>query len=318
MENPTKQKFPKQLTVADFALSLGVSPDDIPDICRNEINNNDFHYRIPEQEERDEILLTILRKLETDTQKIGSEERQLVWEKGWAENLKEFNKSGGNLDSLIPKFIRPNQPIRLKKELVIPSDPYFELKYFSVIRLWAFLEYLGKFSTVYEFGCGTGSNLVVLAKLFPHLHIYGLDFVSSSVQLIDRLAQAHGLPIDGIRFDMRSPDYNIHLAKNSAVLHFGVIEQLAGDFKPFLDYIFTNKPELVIGLEPVAELYDPGLLMDHLAIGFHKKRGYTEGYLPHLEQLAKNRKVEILKVKRTFFGSLFMEGFSFIIWKPKY
>ena len=69
-------------------------------------------------------------------------------------------------------------------------------------------------------------------------------------------------------------------------------------------------------MEPTVELYDETNLVDHLAAKFHKKRGYTQGYLPRLKALEAEKKVEILKVKRTYFGSLFMEGFSFIIWRP--
>ena len=70
-------------------------------------------------------------------------------------------------------------------------------------------------------------------------------------------------------------------------------------------------------MEPTIELYDESNLLDYLAMRFHVKRGYTEGYLPRLRELESQNKVEILKVKRLFFGSLYMEGYSCLIWRPK-
>jgi len=49
---------------------------------------------------------------------------------------------------------------------------------------------------------------------------------------------------------------------------------------------------------------------------FHRKRGYTENYLTRLRELEAQNEIEILKVKRLFFGSLYMEGYSYMIWRP--
>ena len=121
----------------------------------------------------------------------------------------------------------------------------------------------------------------------------------------------------GHLFDMRSPDEKLEIANNSAVVTIGTIEQLAGDFEAFLQFLLKRSPALCIHVEPTIELYDEDSLVDYLAVKFHRKRGYTQGFLPRLQQLQNQGKIEILKVKRLFFGSLFMEGYSLIIWKPR-
>ena len=63
-------------------------------------------------------------------------------------------------------------------------------------------------------------------------------------------------------------------------------------------------------------MYDDQILLDYLAIKFHKKRGYTEGLLPRLKELERLGQIELLKVKRLYFGSTFMEGYTYMIWKP--
>lgn len=308
--------FDKKVTIEDFAYSFGTTVDDIDSECREIIKNTDFRYRIIKEKEKDKVILSILRKLETDKQIIGAPERTNDWEKGWNENLKEFIDSGGDLKKLIPKFIRPDQPIRFNQQYIMPANPNFEHDYFSVFRLWLFKKYFKDFDNIYEFGCGSGFNLVPLAKMYPEKMIYGLDFVPSSPELINQIAKKYNLKIEGYLFDMRRPDENFEIKPQGAVFTSGTIEQLASDFKPFLQYLLKWSPAICIHVEPTIEMYNETNLVDFLAAKFHKKRGYTQGFLPRLKELEKKGKIEILKVKRLFFGSLYMEGFTLMIWRP--
>ncbi|MBS3903032.1 MAG: class I SAM-dependent methyltransferase [Anaplasmataceae bacterium] len=306
--------FDREVTINDFAESFGSTPEEVQDFCGDIIPRYDFRYRILKGEERDQVILTVLKKLESDTQVIGAEERTGIWEKGWAENLESFKKTHDE-QSLVPKFIRPNQPIRFAGEYILPSTNNFELDYFSVLRRWLFKKYLKNYQNVYEFGCGTGFNLLELARLYPDKKLHGSDFVSSSKDLVNEIAKTNQINLEGRIFNMRQPDSSYILEPGSAVMHFGAVEQLASDIDPLFNYLLRNKPALCLALEPTVELYDDAKLFDHLAIKFHRKRGYTEGYLPRLQKLEKEGKVEIIKTKRTYFGSLLMEGFSYIVWR---
>ena len=84
-----------------------------------------------------------------------------------------------------------------------------------------------------------------------------------------------------------------------------------------LDYLLSKKPGIVFHLEPFLELYDPEDLLDNLAIRFHKKRNYLNGYLPALEELERKNVVKIIQKHRFRFGSMFHEAYTLIIWKPK-
>ena len=305
------------LKLKDFAESFGTTVNDMPLDCRKLIRNSDFRYKILSIHERDSVILEVLRKIESDQQKIGVPERRAVWNKGWEGNLKDFVGSGYKLEKLTPKFIRPNQPIRLKGDYIVPLNPGFELDYLSVFRLWLFQKYFKSFDNIYEFGCGTGFNLVVLALLYPDKNLIGSDFVVSSREIINNIAKAHNFKIDGLLFDMIKPDNNFVIGPNSAVYTFGAVEQLAGKFEAFLQFLLNKSPKICVHIEPTIELYDETKLPDYLAIKFHKKRGYTTGFLPRLQELEKENKIELIKVKRLYFGSLFMEGYSLIIWKPK-
>jgi SAM-dependent methyltransferase len=191
----------------------------------------------------------------------------------------------------------------------------FELNYYSLFRLWFFQRYFLGYDYIYDFGCGSGFNLAMLAQMYPNTQLVGLDFVPSSVELAREIGNILDIYIDSYMFDLIQPNYSITIKKNSLVFTSGVIEQVASKFNEFLDYIIYNKPKLCIHIEPTIEMYENNLF-DYLAIMFHKKRGYTVGYLPALQELEKQGKAEIIKVKRLYFGSLMMEGFTYIIWRP--
>lgn len=301
----------------DFARSFGTTVEDIPNDCRELIGKTDFRYKVLTGEERDQVLLDVLKKMESDQQVVGAEERQATWEKGWQENLQDFINSGYELNKLVPKFIRPNQAIRLDRNYIMPSNPNFELDYFSVFKLWLFRKYLKEFESIYEFGCGTGFNLIVLAQLYPEKELHGLDFVPSSRDLVSKIGEVYGWKMTGHLFNMLYPDEDFEMGNNSAIFTIDVIEQLAGRFEAFLQFLLKCSPELCIHVEPIIELYDENNLMDYLAMKFHRKRGYTENYLTRLRELKAQKKIEILKVKRLFFGSLYHEAYSYTIWKPK-
>jgi hypothetical protein len=306
------------VTLQDFACSFGVKTRDISVQCRDLINQTDFTYRIIEGEERAELILSILKRIDADKQKIGAEERHEIWDKGWAENLKAFMENQHDLASLIPKFIRTNQPIRFNGQYIMPSNPNFEHDFFRVFRTWLFEHYFADDSlhAIYDFGCGTGFNLVPLAKMYPNKKLHGLDFVSSACNLINKIAGVYKWNIQGHLFDMVNPDDNLHLEAGAVAFTSGSIEQVAGHFEAFLQYLIRNKPALCVHIEPTLELYNDNNLLDYLAIQFHTKRGYTQGFLPRLQELEAEGVIEILKVKRLFFGGLMMEGFNLIIWRP--
>jgi len=305
-----------KVTLQDFIESFGAEENSMPQECIDLIARKDFSYEVLEGSKRDEVMLEVLKKLESDSQVIGAKERQEAWNNGWNENLQDFINSGYDLQKLVPKFIRSNKIVRYKQDYICPANPDFELDYYSIFRKWLFARYFREFSDIYEFGCGTGFNLVALSQLYSEKNLYGTDFVKSSVDLVNAIAKAHNIKLKGAIFDMINPDGRFRLKENSLIFTIGSIEQLASRFEDFLQYLLRNRPALCVHVEPTVELYDEDNLIDYLGIKFYKKRGYTQGFLPRLQELEKNGKIKLLKVKRLYFGSLFLEGYNLIVWRP--
>lgn len=305
-----------ELALKDFADLLGTTVDAIPDDCRGLISEVDFHYRTLSGDERDRIILRVFKTINSDSLTTAGPHRKSVWEKGWSENLQEFVDGNLDLKELIPKFIKRDEVIRLKGNYIMPTNLDFETCFVKVLRVYLFRKYFRDAVKVYEVGCGTGLNLVELAKLFPEKKLYGLDWSDASCKIVDKLAKTQNLNLAGLLFDMFSPDYQLDIDNDSAVFTIGAMEQLGKNFEPFLQFLLSKKPSICINIETIYELYDQHSLFDYCAAKYLEKREYLQGYLPRLRQLEIEDKIEILKVQRTF-GSLYHDGYTYIVWKPK-
>jgi len=305
-----------ELTLEDFADLFGVDPEDMPGECRDLIELYDFRYKVVDAEEREKLFLSVMNRIDSAEFSLAGPEGKARWEKGWGENLHAYVSSGHDPSSLVPKYIRAGQPLRLRQQYVIPEDPDFERNWYDVFRLWLFKRYLSGFDAIYEFGCGSGHNIAVLARLFPGAEVHGLDWTMPAKCIVDEMRVANGWNTHGHMFDFFSPDRSLKLGRNSALITVGALEQTGTNFEPFLQYELDCSPALVIHAEPIVEWYDPNDLIDYAAIKYHLARNYWKGYVGRLQELEKEGLVEILKMKRSFFGALHIEGYSQLIWKP--
>ena len=306
-----------RLRLEDFARLFGTIADDIPQDCRNLIAEKDFRYRSLRGEERERAVLDVLKRIDSGQLSVAGKEGKARWQKGWQENLEQFTRAGWNTAQLVPKYIRPEQPLRLDQDYIMPAEANFELNWYNIFRLWLFQRYFKEVDAVYEFGCGSAFNLVVLANLFPGKKLVGLDWAASSRDIVNKMAEVHGWNMEGRLFDFFAPDRTLKLVPNSCVLTIGALEQTGHDYESFLEFLLQSSPSLCVNIEPICEWYDENNLTDYLAITFHKKRKYWQGFPNRLKQLEKEGRVEILKAKRSYFGSLYLEGYSQLIWKPK-
>lgn len=224
--------------------------------------------------------------------------RQKQWEKGWQQNLDEHTS--------IPHYFGKYSVVRKNGQL-IDAPMGFEYQELVTLEKEVFKKYF-QGGLIYEFGCGTGHNLIHLKDTVPNCIPVGLDWVDSSVVSVKQLG------FRGVRFNMFKPNY--HVGVNGSVLTVAALEQLGDKFHQFIDYLLYQKPNLCVHLEPIEELMNPDNLLDYLQLQYMRKRRYLSGFLTYLRQLESEGIVEILEAKRNGVGSLFIEGYSQIIWRP--
>lgn len=304
------------LGVPELARLFGGTPQEVAEWCRPCLERFDFGYGELAGAERDGMMLEAVRRLEPNAEPASGQERQPEWEAGWTENLREFLASDGDLDALVPKYIRPNEVVRIFGRYVRPTNPTFVRDYTKTYRAWLARRYFADAECIYEFGCGPGSHVAYLAQTFPGIPVMGLDWAEASVRIMEALAHRYGWPVSGRRFDFFAPDPHVRLDPGAVVLTFGALEQVGAGHGPFIDYLLRNRPRRCVHVEGIDELYDPTDLMDFLALGYHRRRNYLAGLLSSLRGLEAEGKVVIERVHRHRFGTRFNETFSLIVWRP--
>ena len=304
------------LSVQDFEEIFG---EKLSPYVSEQIRKYLFQYTEFSADEKEGLLIKIVETL-LDPKLIQSGEHRLEqWEMGWNENLELFLRDPKNIDLIIPKYFNKYGAIRWRGRFIRPISEKFERHSLSIILDWLFDKYLRNADAIYEFGCGTGHNLLRAREVNPTASLWGLDWAIASQRIIERIAH-HGIDhnIRANRFDYFNPDESFLLAPNSVVYTVASLEQVGVHWNKFIQYILRNRPKLCIHIEPVAELLDPCKFIDYLSIEYFKKRNYLSGFLSGLRQLEKEGVVQIHRAQRTHIGSLFIEGYSIIVWSPSY
>jgi len=300
------------LTVEDFE---GVLGEKLSAKVGELIRSAEFRYREVTEAERDGYLLEIMKRLFDDTLMKAGPHRLQQWESGWGENLDALKKKEGN--ALAPRYFGKFDALRWRQRFIKPLAKNFEGQTLRVIQAWLSEKYFSKSATIYEFGCGTGHHLLDVHRTNGRAALHGLDWATSSQKIISQIAEKDpSINITGHRFDFFNPDYSIKLAPGNAVYTVAALEQIGSGFRPFVEYLLENKPDICVHTEPIGELLDQNNLLDYLSVKYFEKRNYLSGFLDHLRALESAGKIKIHEARRTYTGSLFIEGYSVVAWSP--
>ncbi len=259
-------------------------------------------YRKLTKEEEEKVIISIIEILLDKTVPFSGAHRKKQWEKGWGENLKAGD--------FIPRYFGKHKVNRLNQKFVVGSTKKFEQNMlYSLVDQLAW-KYMTKAKNIYEFGCGTGHNLLRVKKINKSAKLHGFDWVKSSNALVRKLG------FHSEQFDYFEPDHTIRLEPESVVYTVASLEQVGTRFERFLKYLRKQKPSMVVHIEPIPELLNPDNLLDYLSIKYMQKRKYLTGYLDTLRILEKQGLIEILEARRSGIGSLLIDGYSIIVWRP--
>lgn len=282
----------------------------------SEMDNVDYFFEELEQEEYEREILNALKRIESDTQIVGTEERRFIWENGWGENLEELQVSK-DTTSLIPKYFHSGRPIRFQGRFIKSDISGFQERLEMLIKRCLFEQYACDKQYIYEFGCGTGYNLAMASKIYADKQYFGYDYTSSSGKVVQYLHKElnYSNLFWGGEFDFTHPNETLSLRKNNVVYTMAALEQIGNRSHAFINYLLQQKAECVVHLEPIVELYDDNKLLDYLAKRFHMKRHYLSGLYPYLKELEKNDRIVIEKVKRCYFGDCNHEPYTLIVWR---
>lgn len=257
----------------------------------------------------------VINVLKGDLVKSGSQ-RKSEWSLGWSSNLENF-KTTRDIQSLGPGYFEKSKLLRLDREWVSPISPNAEQNLLHLIVQTFAVIFLKSCSSILEFGCGTGHNLIALRRVLPNTQLVGLDWVESSQLLVNEIsATLKDYMMTSKGFNFFEPDFTFDLPKNSGVLTVAALEQTGENFIEFVNYLLAKRPSMVLNVEPIGELLDESDLLDFLSLEYFKKRNYLVGYLDYLRKLETQGKIQIIDTRRTFIGSMFIDGYSVCAWRP--
>ena len=304
----------KCLRPEDFIRSF---EPNLSEYVQQKIEEYNFNYSEISIKEHNECILKIIKTLLSDDIIKSGEHRIDHWEKGWFENLEKFEQLPA-LAAIIPAYYDKYHILRWHQRFIKPQSEKFELNMLTIILDWLADKYMRETAAVYEFGCGTGHHLLHVRSINMKADLWGMDWVDSSQKIIRNCAQL--LPDKKLfahKFDYYYPDYDFKMKQDSVVYTVASLEQIGNKYDKFINYILLNNPKLCIHIEPISELLDENNLLDYLSIEYFKKRNYLSGFLSRLRQLEDEKCIKIILAQRTYIGSLFIEGYSVIVWTPQ-
>ena len=304
------------LTSHDLSRLLGCPENELPSSCIELFSRSNWHYEFIEGEALDVLVSELLNRIRRKEFSIVVPGDKTRWVRGWSENLDQFVASEGKLESLAPKYVRSNMPVRLFRRLAQPVEPHFELNWRRVYQEWLFRKYFADCQRIYEFGCGSGIHVSVLAEMYPDKKIIGLDWAEPSCEIVNNMRRLRGWNTEGRLFDFYHPDYDVEIPRESVVMTFAALEQISDASGAFIEFLMAKRPKLCVFIEPIYDWYDPANFIDHLAMRAHDIRKFLKGMHGILHQLQQDGRIEILKEHRVEFGSLLHEAYSQTIWRP--
>ena len=302
-----------KLSFRDFEKLWGTS---LTPTAINEIEQLDFEYEPMDISDENTLIAEIREEIRQNKFVKAGQSREASWEKGWNENLQNFIKSK-DIDDLIPKYFGKSAINRLGQHFIRAKNQNFDLNMLRAIEARVFTEYLREQKNIYEFGCGTGHNLLFLRKINSVCSLVGLDWAHSSQETLSLLSQTlEDENIHGKNFDYFSPDSNFKLKPSSAVFTVASLEQIGNRHQPFIGYLMENKPAIVVHIEPFRDLLDEQNPVDLTSIEYMKQRNYIEGYCEAIFELQREGKAQVHSFERTFIGSKYVDGYTILVWSP--
>lgn len=273
-------------------------------------------YRYLNGEEQDAALLDAIKQLEVKLRVSGGNDNA-VWERGWGEILEQIRSKGFHPSLLKPQYFDRHDRMRLNGQYIESSNGSFSADYDQLLRRIVLSHYLKDAEKVVELGCGTGTSQLMLAELLPDAELVASDWATASQEIIRAIGSYVERDIRPVSFNMLTLEGwdNLSIDKDSCILTVHALEQLAGKWEPLMEKLLSAKPRYCVHLEPILEMYDEHSLFDYLAIKYHRHRGYLEGWLTRLRELARQGKIEILEERRLGFGNQYHEANTVIVWR---
>tara|TARA_B100000989_G_scaffold298602_1_gene288683 strand:+ start:2900 stop:4774 length:1875 start_codon:yes stop_codon:yes gene_type:complete len=333
-DNKFTKSYPVEIFVSDISKNLNKNIlDEKKFIGKNyiidkfNITENEFdeifpdnfellEYEIISNEKRDEVIESIIEKINSKDLRISGENNNDVWEKGWGEILNQITNDF-DPKKLMPQYFDHHKIMRLDGYFINGLTENFVYKYDQIIKKIIIKKYACSNPKLIELGCGTGNGTLLASKILDKsAKLIASDWADKAVQIVKKISEHENREILASKFNMLDMKgwEALNVDDNSTVISFHALEQLGDEYKKLLENLYKQKC-LCVHLEPIYEYYNKDNLFDTLAKNYHKKRNYLGNFLTDIKQLELEGKAEILDELRIGFGDRYHEAYGLIVWK---
>lgn len=275
----------------------------------------DFTRRVPDEAEQRSLLLQALKHADNLTDAAFVSVDKDLQLQGWNQIYAGMARLE---QQTIPPFLvpKPGTPIRIRGRYEIPTSQSFEFSLLTVLRSLLFPMAFSQCAAVHEFGCGSGHNLWHVGKQLPGKALKGYEWSTAALEVVRKIEQWQGLKIETEQFDLFDPTVGTLLPEDCGVLTVGALEQTGVRWKPWLDWLLQRRPKVVLHIEPIVELYNDNDLFDYVALRYHRRCGFLQGYLPELMRLNQEKKIEVHVAHKIPFGAFYHDAYTYVAWSP--
>ena len=258
------------------------------------------------------------RDIDTNRFRVSGVDENNIWERGWQEVANRVSSSGVNEENLHPQYFGKYPFVRLDGRFIRPITSNFEAIFDRWIREQIFRAFLAGSDRIVELGCGTGNSLFLLQQMFPGKEFVGADWAKSSQKIISEIARVTNSKLVGQNLNMFTMEgwEALRLDSSTAILSVHALEQLGDKFHSVTDALINAKPQLCVHIEPLIEHYDETNEFDQLAVAYHRKRNYLNGWLNYMQHKGESGVINVLMNTRLGFGGVYHEAYSVFVWQP--
>ena len=168
----------KRVTPDDFSKMMGGV---LHPTTSNLVDMSNLYYDELKGLEKEKIVSECVERLFQDRQKIAAPERTKVWHNGWQENCDLLKASTDIEKSLLPKFVRDSNIVRINGKFCKSRNPKFEKVFLDCLLSFLFYNFCTEYNEVHEFGTGSAYNIFKFSEEDDNKDYFGYDFVQSSV-----------------------------------------------------------------------------------------------------------------------------------------
>lgn len=248
---------------------------------------------------------------ETKEFKKAGAHRKNDWEQGWSgQGVYYANDEYNNL----PYYFKKNTHFRIGNRAFEDLTGFTEVELLRLLQEHIFRSYLPLFKAkiIFEYGCGTGSNIQFLRTLFPEYDFFGSDWAESACNKLianNIVADSHALVVDYF-------DSNTYAGAPDSFVAFtnASLEQTGNGYAPFMEYLIKNSMCCGgIHIEPIKELLDLTTPLNRQSFDYATRRSYLDGFISYL----KLKNINIIEAKDYGIGSKYISGYQVVCWnKP--